>query len=133
RGDPDNRDGMKKRIFTIGFAAVLLVLAAGAGGLYAYDSSRSDVIARGVTAGGVDIGGLSAARARDVLERSLGPKLSQGVFLRWQGQGWKLSAAGVDARLGVNRMVREALRRSREGTFIGRAVRDLRGDGVRAS
>jgi len=124
---------MKRRVLTIGLAAVLLVLAAGAGGLYAYDSSRSDVIARGITAGGVDIGGLSAARARDVLERSLGPKLSQGVFLRWQGQGWKLSAAGVDARLGVNRMVREALRRSREGTFIGRAVRDLRGDGVRAS
>src|SRR5438094_8685694 len=103
---------MKKRIFTIGFAAVLLVLAAGAGGLYAYDSSRSDVIARGITAGGVDIGGLSAARARDVLERSLGPKLRQGVFVRGQGQGWKLSAASVDARLGVKRMGREALRRS---------------------
>jgi len=36
---------MKKRVFIIGFAAVLLVLAVGAGGLYAYDSSRSDVIA----------------------------------------------------------------------------------------
>ena len=32
---------MKKRIFTIGFAAVLLVLAAGAGALYAYDSDHS--------------------------------------------------------------------------------------------
>jgi len=124
---------MKKRIFTIGFAAVLLVLAAGAGGLYAYDSSRSDVIARGVTAGGVDVGGLSAARARDVLRRSLGPKLDQGVFLRWHAHGWKLRAADIDARLGVQRMVREALRRSRRGSFLGRAVRDLRGDKVRAS
>jgi lipoprotein-anchoring transpeptidase ErfK/SrfK len=124
---------MKKRVFTIGLLAVLLVLAAGAGGLYAYDSSRSDVIARGVTAGGVDVGELSAARARDVLERSLGPKLEQGVFVRWHEHGWKLRAADVDARLGVNRMVREALRRSREGSFLGRAVRDLRGDKVRAS
>jgi lipoprotein-anchoring transpeptidase ErfK/SrfK len=124
---------MKTRIFTIGFAAVLLVLAAGAGGLYAYDSSRSDVIARGISAGGVDVGGLGAARARDVLERSLGPKLKQGVFLRWHDRGWQLRSADIDARLGVNRMVREALRRSREGSFLGRAVRDLRGDKVRAS
>ena len=54
---------MKTRVLTIGFAAVVLVLAAGAGGLYAYDSSRSDMIAKGITAGGVDVGGLSAARA----------------------------------------------------------------------
>src|SRR6266700_1250033 len=124
---------MKTRILTIGFATVLLVLAAGAGGLYAYDSSRSDVIARGINAGGVDVGGLSVARARDVLERSLGRKLEQGVFVRWHDHGWQLRAGDIDARLGVNRMVREALRRSREGSFLGRAVRDLRGDKVRAS
>src|SRR3982751_5799593 len=112
---------MKKRIFTIGFAAVLLVLGAGAGGLYAYDSSRSDVIARGITAGGVDVGGLSAARARDVLQRSLGPKVGEGVFVRWHEHGWRLRAGDINARLGVNRMVREALRRSREGSFLDRA------------
>jgi lipoprotein-anchoring transpeptidase ErfK/SrfK len=124
---------MKKRVFTIGFAAVLLVLAAGAGGLYAYDSSRSDVIARGITAGGVDIGGLSAARARDVLRRSLGPKIGQGVVLIGPSRRWTLSTADIDARLGVGRMVREALTRSREGSFLGRAVRDLRGGKVRAA
>src|SRR5213076_3483221 len=105
---------MKTRVLTIGLAAILLVLAVGAGGLYAYDSSRSDVIARGITAGGVDVGGLSAARARDVLRRSLGPKLGEGVILRWGGRRWTLSAADIDARLGVDRMVREALQRSRE-------------------
>jgi lipoprotein-anchoring transpeptidase ErfK/SrfK len=124
---------MRRRVFTIGLAAILLVLAAGAGGLYAYDSSRSDVIARGITAGGVDVGGLSKARARDVLERSLGPKLRQGVFLRWHEKTWRLRATDIDARLGVDRMIRDALRRSRQGTFLGRAVRDLRGGEVRAS
>jgi lipoprotein-anchoring transpeptidase ErfK/SrfK len=124
---------MKTRVLTIGSAAVLLVLAAGAGGLYAYDSSRSDVIAKGVTAGGVDVGGLTAARARDVLQRSLGPKLGQGVVLRWGGRHWTLPAADIDARLGVDRMVREALQRSREGSFLARAVRDLRGSKVRAA
>ena len=124
---------MKTRVLTIGSAAVLLVLAAGAGGLYAYDSSRSDVIAKGITAGGVDVGGLSAARARDVLQRSLGPKLGQGVVLRWGGRHWTLPAADIDARLGVGRMVRETLQRSREGSFLARAVRDLRGSKVRAA
>jgi lipoprotein-anchoring transpeptidase ErfK/SrfK len=124
---------MKLRVLTIGSAVVLLVLAAGAGGLYAYDSSRSDVIAKGITAGGVDVGGLSAARARDVLRRSLGPKLGQGVVLRRGTRHWTLPAADIDARLGVDRMVREALQRSREGNFLGRAVRDLRGDKVQAA
>jgi lipoprotein-anchoring transpeptidase ErfK/SrfK len=124
---------LRTRVFTIGLAAILLALAAGAGGLYAYDSSRSDIIARGITAGGIDVGGLSTARARDVLERSLGPKLNQGVFLRWHGQGWRLRASDVDARVGVERMVREALARSRQGTFLGRAVRDLRGERVQAA
>jgi lipoprotein-anchoring transpeptidase ErfK/SrfK len=124
---------MKRRVLTIGSATVLLVLAAGAGGLYAYDSSRSNVIAQGITAGGVDVGGLSAARARDVLQRSLGPKVGQGVVLRWRGRHWTLPAADIDARLGVGRMVREALQRSREGTFLGRAMRDLRGEKVRAA
>jgi lipoprotein-anchoring transpeptidase ErfK/SrfK len=124
---------MKRRVFIIGFAAVLLVLAAGAGGLYAYDSARSDVIAHGVTAGGVDVGGLTAARARDVLRRSLGPKVGQGVVLIWHTRRWTLPAAAIDARLGVDRMVREALGRSRKGTFLGRAVRDLRGGEVRAA
>jgi lipoprotein-anchoring transpeptidase ErfK/SrfK len=114
-------------------AVVLLVLAAGAGGLYAYDSSRSNVIAKGITAGGVDIGGLSTAQARDVLQRSLGPKLGQGVVLTWGGRHWTLPAKDIDAKLGVDRMVREALQRSREGSFLGRAVRDLRGETVQAA
>ena len=83
---------MRTRLLTIGSAVVLLALA-GAGGLYAYDSSRSDVIAKGITAGGVDVGGLNAARARDVLQRSLGPKLGQGVVLTWGGRHWTLPAA----------------------------------------
>src|SRR4051812_17026839 len=124
---------MRTRLLTIGSAVVVLALAAGAGGLYAYDSSRSDVIAKGITAGGVDVGGLSAARARDVLQRSLGPKLGQGVVLRWGGRHWTVPAAGIDVRLGVGRMVREALQRSHEGNFLDRAVRDLRGGEVRAA
>jgi len=124
---------VKKRIVAIGLAVVLLVLAAGAGALYAYDSSRSDVIAHGITAGGVDVGGLSASRARDVLRRSLGPKLNSDVVLISHDRRWKLLPASIEARLGVDRMVREALAKSRQGNFFGRAMRDLRGENVEAS
>jgi lipoprotein-anchoring transpeptidase ErfK/SrfK len=123
---------MKKRVLVIGVAAVLLVLATGAGGLYAYDSLRSDVIAHGVTAGGVDLGGLGAARARDVLERSLGPKIGEAVVVKWHDRGGILRASDIDAHLNADRMVREALARSRHGSFLGRAVRDLRGEKVEA-
>jgi lipoprotein-anchoring transpeptidase ErfK/SrfK len=44
-----------------------------------------------------------------------------------------LPAASIDARLGVDRMVREALKRSREGSFLGRAMRDLRGEKLQAT
>lgn len=123
---------MKKRVLAIGAAAVLLVLVAGAGALYAYDSARSDVIARGITAGGVDVGGLNAARAADVLERSLGPKIGKEIIVRWRDRGGILRAGDIDVRLNASRMVREALRRSRRGSFVGRAVRDLRGREVQA-
>ena len=124
---------MKKRIVLIGVGVVVLALALGAGGLYAYDSSRSDVIARGVTAGGVDIGGLSASRARDVLERSLGPRIGAAVIVKWHDRGGILHASDIDARVNVDRMVNEALAHSRDGNFLSRAMRDLRGEKVRAT
>ena len=123
---------MKWRIFGIVVAAVFLVLAAGTGALYAYDSARSDVIAKGVTAGGVDVGGLYATAARDVLERSLNGKIARAVVVEWKDRRWTLEARDVDAHLNVGRMVREALRRSRSGNFVNRAFRDLRGDKVSA-
>jgi hypothetical protein len=123
---------MKRRLLTIGLAAVLLVLVAGAGALYAYDSSRSDVIAEGVTVAGIDVGGLSAASARDILRRSLAPKVGKEVVAEWRGRRWTLEATDVDARLNVDRMVREAVRRSRRGNVFKRVYRELSGGKVNA-
>jgi hypothetical protein len=117
----------------IGLGVVLLALAAGAGALYAYDSSRSDVIAKGITAGGVDVGGLNAAEARDILDRSLSPKIVQPVAVLWKGHRWTLSAEEAGTHVNVNRMVNEALAKSRDGSFLHRAIRDLRGEKVKAA
>jgi hypothetical protein len=123
---------VKRRIVVIGLVVVVLALVAGAGALYAYDSSRSNTIAKGVTAGGVDVGGLSASAARDVLRRSLSPKVGKPVIVEWSTRRWTLGAEQAGVYLNVNRMVNEALAKSRTGSFLHRAIRDLRGDQVRA-
>ena len=51
-------------------AVLLLVLVGGAVAAYAYDSSREDVIAEGVTVAGVDVGGMQLAQARRVVARA---------------------------------------------------------------
>jgi lipoprotein-anchoring transpeptidase ErfK/SrfK len=124
---------MKRRVLAIAAAAVVIVLAAGAGGLYAYDSTRSDVIAHGVTAGGIDVGGLSERSARDVLRRSLQAKIGKEIVIEWRNRRWTLRANDIDARLNAQRMVSEALQQSRDGNFLSRAWRDLRGEKVRAA
>jgi lipoprotein-anchoring transpeptidase ErfK/SrfK len=124
---------MKRRVIATAAGVVVLVLALGAGALYAYDSSRSDTIAHGITAGGIDVGGLSAGSARDVLRRSLQAKVGKAIVVEWRQRRWTLRAAAIDARLNVDRMASEALARSRRGNFLDRALRDLRGEKVRAS
>jgi lipoprotein-anchoring transpeptidase ErfK/SrfK len=123
---------VKRRILIIGAVIVLLALAGGASALYAYDSSRSDVIAHGVTAGGVDVGGLSASAARDILDRSLSPKVGKPVVVEWKAKRWTLTARAAGVHVNVNRMLNEALAISRRGSFFHRAIRDLRGEKVRA-
>ena len=57
-------------------AVLLLVLIGGAVAAYAYDSSRENVIAEGVTVAGVDVGGMDVDQARAVVERRLREPLS---------------------------------------------------------
>ena len=51
------------RISIVAVAVALLVLIAGAAGVYAYDSAHKDQIADGVKVGGVDVGGLDRDQA----------------------------------------------------------------------
>jgi lipoprotein-anchoring transpeptidase ErfK/SrfK len=67
------RSRSRAPFFVLGFLVVLGGLAAA--GAYAYDHSRSDRIAPGVKVGGVDIGGLTTAAARERLEqRAVAPR-----------------------------------------------------------
>jgi L,D-transpeptidase catalytic domain/Putative peptidoglycan binding domain len=113
-------------------AATALVVLAGAGALYAYDASRSDVIAEGVSVAKVDVGGLSASSTRRLLRTRLAPRLQRPVLVVWRDRRWRLSPRAIRLRADVDGMVSAALSVGRHGTFIGRALRDLRGDAVHA-
>ncbi len=108
-------------------AVLLLLLVGGAVAAYAYDSSRKDRIAEGVTVAGAPVGGMTTAQAHRVLERELKEPLEQPVAVVYKGTRFNLSAedAGVTADIGG--MVDEAIAKSREGSIFTRVARDLTG------
>src|SRR3954447_19276927 len=57
---------VRSRSFFIVAAVVVLLLVA-AGGVYAYDSGRDGTIAKGISIGGGDVGGLKAPAAQERL------------------------------------------------------------------
>ena len=122
---------MRSKSF-IAVSVLLAALLALAGGVYAYDSGREDLIAEGVRVGDVDVGGLTATQARERLATRLLEPLAQPVKVRYRGRSYTLTAQ--QARVGVNidRSVGQAIERSREGGIIKRTVRGLTGGRVAA-
>src|SRR3954454_21032820 len=115
---------MRHRWF-IFVAVLLLALVGGAVAAYAYDSSRDDLIAEGVTIAGVDVGGMRTAEATRVVTRELQKPLEKPITVRRGAPRFPLTAGdrGVKADIGV--MVDEALESSRSGTIITRVARDI--------
>ncbi|HLL86789.1 MAG TPA: L,D-transpeptidase family protein [Thermoleophilaceae bacterium] len=122
---------MRSRSF-IAVVVILVVLLAGAAAVYAYDSSRAETIARGVTAGDLELAGLTAEEARAVLERRMARPLRRPVKVRYKGRTFRLTARRARVRPDVDTLLDEALARSREGNLLTRTVRDLSGQVVAA-
>ncbi len=120
---------MKNRsfVFVAVFVGVLLAVAVSA---WAYDSTQKHEIAEGVSAGGVDIGGMSASEARQVLQQRLAEPLSQPLVVRYGHRHFRLSAARAHLAIDVNAMVQAALDKSRGGFVITRAFREATGGSV---
>ena len=108
-------------------AVFVFLLIAGAVGLYAYDSSREDLIAEGVTVAGIDAGGMSAGRAREVVRRKVQAPLEQPIVATRGKSRFTLSAKDAGSRADVGGMVDEAIEASRGGNVLTRSWRDLTG------
>ena len=117
---------MRNKTF-IFLAVLLLVLVGGAVAAFAYDSSREDLIAEGVTVAGVDVGGMRVDAARQVVRRELQEPLEQPIAVVFRTRRFNLSAEDAGVKADVGGMVDEALARSREGGIVSRVARDLTG------
>jgi lipoprotein-anchoring transpeptidase ErfK/SrfK len=108
-------------------AVLLLALVCGGVAAYAYDSSRDDRIAEGVTVAGVDVGGMQVDQARRAVARRLEEPLGEPISVARAGQRFNLSAEDAGVRADVAGMVDDALEESRDGNIITRVARDLGG------
>lgn len=123
---------MRQRSFIL-VAAAVAVLLFGAVGVYAYDNGQSDQIAKGVRAGGVDLGGMSTAKARSVLQRRLTESLNRPVTVEYGRRRFSLSGSSAGVQVDTNAMVQRALDASRKGNIVSRAARELTGGTVSAT
>jgi lipoprotein-anchoring transpeptidase ErfK/SrfK len=117
---------MRHRTFIL-VAVLLLALVGGAVAAYAYDSSRDDLIAEGVTVAGVDVGGLRVDEARSLVARRLAEPLHQPISVVRAKKRFRMSAEDAGVEADVAGMVDEALERSRDGSIITRVARDVTG------
>ena len=108
-------------------AVVLLILIGGAVAAYAYDSSREDLIAEGVTIAGVDVGGMKSDEARALVRRELQEPLEQPISVVRGKTRFNLSAEDAGVKADVGGMVDEAVKASRDGSIFSRVARDVTG------
>jgi lipoprotein-anchoring transpeptidase ErfK/SrfK len=108
-------------------AVLLLLLVGGAVAAYAYDSARQDRIAEGVTVAGADVGGMTTAEARRLLDRRLREPLEQPIAVVHRDVRFNLSAEDAGVTADVEGMVDEAIAQSRDGSIVTRVARDLTG------
>jgi lipoprotein-anchoring transpeptidase ErfK/SrfK len=109
-------------------AVFLFVMVAGSIAVYAYDASRDDLIADGITVGGIHVGGMRAAEARATIEDQLTQPLQKPLVVKHGQERFKLTAEQAKLHVAAERMVQDALEKSREGNVISRTIRGLTGD-----
>jgi lipoprotein-anchoring transpeptidase ErfK/SrfK len=114
----------------ISVAAALAVMCVLAGAVYAYDHGRRDKIAKGISVGGVDIGGLTKAQAERRLEARYLAALHEPIVIHHATKTWTLGPREARTAADVGAMVDEALARSREGNILTRTFRGLTGGKV---
>ncbi len=127
-GEPARELMGRKTQIAIVTGVVVLVL--GAIGAYAYDSSQDGKIADGVTIGGVDVGGMTEAEAKQAVGARLLAPLRHSLKVGYDGQSWKLHGRTLKVHANVDRAVEEALAASHDEWLPGRLVRYVTGGNV---
>jgi len=124
RSTPTPRRSRRAAALVAVLAAVALVVGVAA---WAYDDARRDVLAPGVTIGGVDVGGLRVATARARLQEQVVRPLQRTVEATARGRTATLTAREAGLRLDVDGALDQALAASRRGWIGARVVRGITG------
>ena len=109
-------------IVTLVFAAIVTVLLA-----YWWDSTHKDVIAEGVTIGGVDVGGLDSDAAATQVRSNLVAPLERTLKVKYGGESFELTAKELNVHANVKAMVADALAASQAGGLPSRVWRGVSG------
>jgi hypothetical protein len=111
-------------------ATLVVLLVAAAGGVYAYDSAREHEITKGISVGGVEVGGLKEGAARARLRAAVLEPLNKPVVAHYKGQSFTLTPAQAKVGVDIDGSIAEALQRSRSGSILARTSRNLRGKAI---
>ncbi|HEX2129406.1 MAG TPA: L,D-transpeptidase/peptidoglycan binding protein [Solirubrobacterales bacterium] len=120
---------MGRRV-SIVLALIVGLFAIFAVGAYAWDQSRNDEIAEGVTIGGVDVSGMTEDEARAEVDEALVEPLRDHVVVRYDGVKYQLSPEKLQVSSDVDGMVDQALDESQEGGLPTRVWRYATGGEV---
>jgi lipoprotein-anchoring transpeptidase ErfK/SrfK len=116
--------GSKTKIAIVAGVLVLVLVVVGA---YAYDSSQEGKIADGVTIGGVDVGGMTEAEAKQAVKRELLVPLRHSLKVGYDGRSWVLPGKALDVHANLDAAVEKALAASRDAFLPARLVRYVSG------
>src|SRR5215207_2884179 len=113
---------------------LLVLLVVGVGGAaaaaVAYDNSRSDHIAEGIRIGNVDVGGMSAQAARELVHRRAVAPRRRNLTVRVADKSFVLPASKLRVTADVGSAVDRAVTDSRRGWLGSRVARDISGGKV---
>ncbi|MEA2147557.1 MAG: hypothetical protein QOG59_3144 [Solirubrobacteraceae bacterium] len=123
---------MRSRAFII-TASVLTLLFAGVGAIYAYDQSGRDTIPKGVTIAGVNVGGLTAVKAKAKLESEYLAKLRTPVRVHHGSDTFVLTPDASQVKTDLDAAVADAVAEVHSGNMFSRTFRRLTGGRLHAN
>jgi len=116
-----------RKALVISLLALAVLAGSAVAALHQYDASHAGQITEGTTVAGVDVGGMSAQEAAAAVEDEVAERLEQPLTLTYHGRKFVLQPELFDVRTNVDELIAEAVQTSREGSFLGRSLRDLTG------
>jgi lipoprotein-anchoring transpeptidase ErfK/SrfK len=112
----------------IAVTVLLIAIAAIAAAIVVYDHGQQGKIGKGVTIGGVDVGGLERDAAEAKLRREILAPLSREIAVDHGSRRWRLTAREAKVATNLDATVSEALARSRQGNLLKRTWRGVTGE-----